>query len=90
MPDSGAIGEVVLHVITPDAPTRSVRIGECPFLIGRSGANQLQLSDSRISRSAAEISFEDQYYLEDCGQRGGIHVNGQKVSKHALTISFHE
>ena len=83
MPDT-VLGEVVLDVIAPDLPTRSIQIRECPFLIGRSGVNHLQLSDSRISRSAAAICFDDHWSLEDRGQRSGMCVNGKKVSKHTL------
>lgn len=86
MPDAGAISEAVLEVIAPDVASRSVRITQSPFLIGRGGGsgNQLQLSDARISRSAAAICFDGCYYLEDRGQRGGMFINGKKVSKQAL------
>jgi sigma-B regulation protein RsbU (phosphoserine phosphatase) len=85
MPDGSVIGEAFLEVIAPDAVTRSVRITQSPFLIGRGGTgNHLQLSDSRISRRAAAISFDDRYYVEDVGQRGGVFVNGRKIVKHAV------
>ncbi len=72
--------------IPPDAPRRSVRITQSPFLIGRGGGtgNQLQLSDARISRSAAAICFDGGHYLEDRGQRGGMFLNGKKIAKHVL------
>lgn len=86
MPDGSAIGEAVLEIIGPDEVTRSVRITQAPFLIGRGGGpgNQLQLSDSRISRSAAAICFDDHYYLEDRGQRGGLFLNGKKIANQDL------
>jgi serine phosphatase RsbU (regulator of sigma subunit) len=86
MHDVPAIGEGVLEVTAPDAAIRPVRITQSPFLIGRgSGSgNQLQLSDSRISRSAAAIIFDDRYYLEDRGQRGGVFLNGSQITKVAL------
>ena len=86
MPDGPAIGEAVLEIIAPDTASRFVRITQAPFLIGRGGGpgNQLQLSDSRISRSAAAICFHDRYYLEDRGQRGGVFLNGEKIANHAL------
>jgi phosphoserine phosphatase RsbU/P len=86
MLDSKAVNEAILDVMAPDAPTRSVRITQSPFLIGRGGGagNQLQLSDGRISRSAAAIFFDDGYYVEDRGQRGGLFLNGKKITKHAL------
>jgi len=60
--DAKAVSEAILDV----------RVTHSPFLIGRGGGagNQLQLSDGRISRSAAAIFFDDCYYLEDRGQRG--------------------
>jgi hypothetical protein len=81
-----AIGDAVLEIIAPDAPRRSVRITQSPFLIGRGGGtgNQLQLSDARISRSAAALLFDGGYCLEDRGQRGGIFLNGKKIVKQAV------
>jgi sigma-B regulation protein RsbU (phosphoserine phosphatase) len=86
MPDDSAIGEAVLEIIAPDGGARSVPITQSPFLIGRGGGsgNQLLLSDGRISRSAAAIVFDDRYYVEDRGQRGGLFLNGKKILKHPL------
>lgn len=87
--------EIGLEVIAPDRSRSFVRITESPFLIGRGGATgkHLQLNDSRISRQcAAIISEEGQYYLEDRGQRHGIFVNGEKITRCRLeegdVISF--
>src|ERR1700751_4110881 len=84
MPDSWATSEAVLEVIAGDAASRSVRINQSPFLIGRGSGNQLQLSDGRISRPAAAILIEDDYYIEDRGQRGGIFLSGKKIIKQPL------
>src|SRR5260370_13347500 len=86
VPDDLAIGEAVLEVIAPDVPRRSVPITQSPFLIGRGSGtgNQLQLSDARVSRSAVAIFFDNRYYVEDRGQRGGILLNGKKIAKHVL------
>jgi len=86
VPNDLAIGDAVLEIIAPDAPRRSVRITQSPFLIGRGGGtgNQLQLSDARISRSAAALLFDGSYCLEDRGQRGGIFLNGKKIVKQAV------
>ena len=86
MPDDLAIGDAVLEIIAPDAPRRSVRITQSPFLVGRGSGtgNQLQLSDARISRSAAALLFDGSFYLEDRGQRGGIFLNGKKIVKQAV------
>jgi phosphoserine phosphatase RsbU/P len=79
-------GEGVLEVIAPDHSRRSVSITEFPFLIGRGtgSGNHLQLSGGHISRSAAAILFEDGYVLEDRGQRGGVLLNGNKITRHPL------
>jgi sigma-B regulation protein RsbU (phosphoserine phosphatase) len=86
MPENSAIGQAVLEVIAPNAPRRSIPITQSPFLIGRGSGtgNQLQLSDARISRSAVAILFDDRYYVEDRGQRGGILLNGKKIANHVL------
>lgn len=84
MVDSTPIGEASLEITAPDTALRSVHINQTPFLIGRGSGNQLQLPDGRISRNAAAISFEDRYYLEDRGQRGGVFLNGKKISRDAL------
>jgi sigma-B regulation protein RsbU (phosphoserine phosphatase) len=84
MPDVPTIGDALLEISGPDKPSRSVHIDQSPFLIGRGSGNQLQLSDGRISRNAAAILAEDGYYIEDRGQRGGMFVNGKKISKQAL------
>ncbi len=59
MPDRAAIGEPTVEIIALDWSRHSARTGQTPFLIGRGGGNQLQLSDGRISRSAAAIVMED-------------------------------
>jgi phosphoserine phosphatase RsbU/P len=86
MPEDSAVGQALLEVIAPDVPRRSIPITQSPFLIGRGSGtgNQLQLSDARISRSAIAILFDDRYYVEDRGQRGGILLNGKKIAKHIL------
>ncbi|HKV04882.1 MAG TPA: SpoIIE family protein phosphatase [Candidatus Acidoferrales bacterium] len=87
MPDQSAAGETGLEVVSPGGARRFVRVEESPFLIGRGGetGKHLQLADPRISRQCAAIHAENgRYYLEDRGQRHGIFVNGEKVSRRAL------
>jgi phosphoserine phosphatase RsbU/P len=84
--DSGDIG---LEVLAPDRTCRFVRIIDSPFLIGRGSesAKHLQLTEPRISRHCAAINFEDgEYYLEDRGQRSGLFVNGEKVTRCKLRL----
>lgn len=95
MPEAPPIHGASLEVISDDTARRIVRITESPFLIGRGGVagNHLQLDDRRISRqSAAIISEGGRYYIEDRGQRNGIHVGGKQVArcelKNADVISF--
>ncbi|MGB9068949.1 MAG: FHA domain-containing protein, partial [Candidatus Acidiferrales bacterium] len=95
MPEKPSKGEVGVEVIAPGGSRRFVRIEETPFLIGRSGetAQHLQLKDPRISRQCAAIVSDGEHYiLEDRGQRHGIFVNGEKISRRELqdgdVISF--
>ncbi len=95
MPENTPSGEVGVEVIAPGGSRRFVRIEETPFLIGRSGetAKHLQLRDPRISRQcAAIVSDGEHYFLEDRGQRHGLFVNGDKVTRRRLddgdVISF--
>jgi sigma-B regulation protein RsbU (phosphoserine phosphatase) len=84
MSDVPTIGDALLEITGPDKPSRSVHIDQSPFLIGRGSGNQVQLSDGRISRTAAAILAEDGCSIEDRGQRGGMFVNGKKITKQAL------
>jgi phosphoserine phosphatase RsbU/P len=95
MSEKSSSGEVGVEVIAPGGSRRFVRIDETPFLIGRSGetAKHLQLKDPRISRQCAAIVTDGEHYiLEDRGQRHGLFVNGEKVSRRELqdgdVISF--
>ena len=77
-----------LVVIDPNGHRTRVPIDPLPFQIGRNPENHLILRDSRVSRTHASIVFEDgDYVLKDCGSRHGLHVNGQRVSRHALRNS---
>ena len=83
---SGAAGssDIGLEVLAPDQTRRFVRIDETPFLIGRGSesARYLQLTEPRVSRHCAAIVFEDgEYFLEDRGQRSGVFVNGDKITR---------
>jgi len=76
-----------LEVISPGGARRFVPIMESPFFIGRGGDTKrhLQLADPRVSRQCASITSEGgKYYVEDCGQRNGIFVNGERVTRRAL------
>jgi phosphoserine phosphatase RsbU/P len=87
MPDAPASGDVVLELISPENTRRSVPLNESPFLIGRGEAgNQLVIPDRRISRNCAAILHEGgQYLLEDRGNQLGVFLNGERISKRALS-----
>lgn len=90
MSDAPASGGVGLEVIAPGGARNFVQVEETPFYIGRGGDTKrhLQIADPRISRQCASIISEGgQYYLEDCGQRHGIFVNGERVTRRVLNDS---
>jgi len=77
-----------LVVINPSGNRARVSLDPIPFLIGRQADNQLVLKDNRASRSHARIVVEDgQYIIEDLNSRHGVHVNGERVTRHVLANS---
>jgi len=94
MSDLPAVDKTGLEVISPNGARTFVRLSESPFNIGRGeSGNQLQLTDSRISRQCAAIVSEgDIWFLEDRGHRRGVFLNGKQVSRSILkdgdNISF--
>ena len=94
MSDLLAVDKTGLEVISPNGARTFVRLSESPFNIGRGeSGNQLQLTDSRISRQCAAIVSEgDIWFLEDRGHRRGVFLNGKQVSRSILkdgdNISF--
>jgi serine phosphatase RsbU (regulator of sigma subunit)/pSer/pThr/pTyr-binding forkhead associated (FHA) protein len=77
-----------LVVVDPNGRRTRAPIDPLPFLIGRNPENQLILRDSRVSRTHARILVEGgEYFIEDCGSRHGLYVNGRRVSRHALRNS---
>jgi serine phosphatase RsbU (regulator of sigma subunit) len=71
----------MLHlVITDSLGRRSVPVEATPFAIGRGSENQLQLSDTRVSRRHAELVGDQAgWRIRDCGSRFGTFVNDNKV-----------
>jgi phosphoserine phosphatase RsbU/P len=56
------------------------------FTIGRSSTNDLVLGHMGISRSHAEVMFQDgKYVLRDLGSKLGTYLNGVKVEEAALS-----
>jgi phosphoserine phosphatase RsbU/P len=87
MPNTEAVGENTLEVISPDHTRRVVQISGSPFLIGRGdeSGNHLPLADPRISRQCAAIVSDPKgCLLKDLGYRRGLFVNGRKVDQCVL------
>ncbi len=72
----------VLEVVTGEANLKLLRLVTEKAKIGRSGYNDLMLIDGKVSRSHAEVYFEDgRYVVKDLNSTNGVLVNGQSVSK---------
>jgi serine phosphatase RsbU (regulator of sigma subunit) len=80
--------ECFLEVIDPRGDHREVRVDRSPFLIGRGAdtGNHLQLEDKRISRVCAALVYsENEFHLEDRGQRLGLFVNEKKINSQPMS-----
>ena len=87
MPEIQAIPDAALEVIGPDGARRVVRVSDSPFMIGRGGeaGNHLQLPDRRISRNCAALVYDGScFFIEDRGQRSGVFVADEKITRQAL------
>jgi sigma-B regulation protein RsbU (phosphoserine phosphatase) len=74
-----------LHVIDVSGG-RDVPIIRSPFTIGRKEGNTLQLTNTEVSRSHAEILLTDTgYLLRDLGSRLGTFVNDRQIGERVLT-----
>jgi pSer/pThr/pTyr-binding forkhead associated (FHA) protein len=72
-------------VVTGLANEKVFNLGPDKLTIGRSNYNALVLDDEKVSRSHAEIHFEDGYYVvEDLNSTNGVQVNEQLVHKMLL------
>lgn len=73
------------HLHLPDGA--KVPVGNQPLTIGRGQDADIRLADSSVSRKHARVSVTDgAVAIEDLGSTNGTAVNGQKVSRTALTI----
>lgn len=74
----------LLLVVDGASQNESV-ISHSPFTIGRLPDRDLVLAYPYISRSHAEIVYEEeQFSLVDCGSHSGCYVNGQRVERQVL------
>ena len=79
-----------LVIVNPSGNRTRVPIDPLPFTIGRQAGNALVLRDNRASRSHARIVREDDaYFIEDLNSRHGVHVNGERITRHRLGNSDH-
>ncbi|MBW2067107.1 MAG: FHA domain-containing protein [Deltaproteobacteria bacterium] len=69
-----------LYVLAGPDKGRSYEIGDAPVYIGRSPENDIQISDSAISRRHLEITLrEGKYFIKDLNSKNGTFVNGKRI-----------
>ena len=74
-----------IEVVTGSANEKIFNLGQEKLTVGRSKSNALVLDDEKVSRSHAEIHFEDGYYVvEDLNSTNGVQVNDQLIHKMLL------
>ena len=72
-------------VVSSNGVARAIDILQFPFVIGRRPEHPLSLPHPAVSRSHAQIMFEDgAYYLEDLGSKLGTLVNNNPITRHRL------
>ena len=70
-----------LEVVRGDATPRCVPIAVGPVRLGRSAANDVVLSDADVSRTHAEVRYEDgAYVIRDLGSSNGTQVDGVRIA----------
>jgi serine phosphatase RsbU (regulator of sigma subunit) len=87
MTDNSDAEGISLEIASPDGSRRQIKITEQKFNIGRGELdNHLAIPDDRLSRQCAAIVLEDGCrVLEDRGNRRGVFVNGEKITRRALS-----
>lgn len=84
-PQASSKDPLTLTLISRSGEEKQVQVNRSPFRIGRLPECDLSLHESRISRNHAQILAEDGvYFVEDCGSRHGVWVNGEKTARHRL------
>ncbi len=77
-------GKLVL--IRPSAPDREFELSKAVITLGRASANDIVLSDARVSRFHARIDCGPEGCLVfDLGSANGVQVNGQTVEQAVLS-----
>lgn len=76
----------MLLLLVDGSSQQETVINHSPFTIGRLPDKDIVLPYSYISRSHAEILYDqNQFHLVDCGSRSGCYVNGKRVDRQALS-----
>jgi DNA-binding NtrC family response regulator len=76
-----AARSAVIEVVRGDATPRAVPVGAAPVRLGRAASNQVALSDVGVSRTHAEIRYEDGgWVVRDLGSSNGTWVDGVRVA----------
>ncbi len=71
-----------LVIREPGEEPREFQLDEGTYIMGRDEESDILFSDEAVSRSHAQISFEDgQVEVEDFGSTAGIYVNRNKVQE---------
>lgn len=74
-----------IELVSGQANQKIFTLGREKLKIGRSKYNDLVLDDEKVSRSHAEIYFEEGYYvIEDLNSTNGVQVNDQLIHKMLL------
>src|SRR5262245_13443944 len=74
-----------LRVVRHDGHDQIVSLPLRAFTIGRHEENDLVLALDGISRRHSRFLLEEgRYWIEDCGSKNGLFVNGQKSDKRLL------
>lgn len=69
-------------------PPLEYMISAVPLIVGRSARADIALTEDSISRRHARFNiFDDVLYVEDLGSSNGVHVNGRRVQKVALSAA---
>ena len=71
-----------LEVVTGEANQKVLSLGKKKLAIGRSGSNDLVVTDQKASRDHAVVCFEEgRYIIEDLNSTNGVFINGKLVHK---------
>ena len=74
-----------LEVVTGSANQKVVNLGKAALKIGRVSYNDLVLNDKKVSRTHAQVYFEDGHYaVEDLKSTNGVFVDGNQINKIVL------